>query len=265
MRLDGWITRSEWRSYDPDDYKALPSYRRLIVRQIAGKDRWTRWLKKAIDGCSVVFPHLFRRILGLQPIETPHGEALLAMAYCQLFQVFRHDVYIDKATVAIQRVYGKRLRDLRYTLLGLPFDWQSRRYFPANIPMGPTTYWCGWSFLEYAELTKRKEQLEMARRAARSFGTVFPFKEHSSESCSMNFTDCDDFEVINVACSAASLMMMVGTRTDDAKLVSNARRLATFVMETKERRELDVLRVGPELRATVHRWPSYGNGARRTA
>jgi len=230
-RLDCWLTRNKWRSYDPYDYKEFSAYRALIRRQIAGSDRWSQWLKNAIDGCTVISPRLFRRLLGLKPIETSHGDALLALGYCRLFQLFGKPDYYSKARVAIERLQDKRLQKYRSSCWGFPFDWESWRHFPANVPIAPITYWCGWSFLEYSEISNQPEYFKTAASAARSFQTVFGFKSHPSGSLSVNFTDRDNFEVINAACSASSLMMMVGQKIDDRGMVTSARKLAQFVLE----------------------------------
>jgi len=157
-KLDEWITRNNWKDYDPfdglssrfTDYITFDNhYIRIIMQQSVRR-----------------FPINIRPVLGIKKETSSKGMGYCSSGYLNLYQANREEIYLEKLTYCLDWLAKHYSQGYSGYCWGNHFSYESRA---GSIPLGvPTIVWTSLIsnvFLDAYESTAVQEYLDIAKSA----------------------------------------------------------------------------------------------------
>ncbi|MBN1859572.1 hypothetical protein JW848_10295 [Candidatus Bipolaricaulota bacterium] len=202
-RLERWIRRQGVSGFDPYDVRAHP----LVVRIL--KQR-SRVIHKLVGEVLARYPHGTRRVLRISPTTSAETLALLAQGAVQLVQVCDEPSYPAMAHAWLDDVVSLSVLPREEGVgWGLPFDWQSRVFFPQGTIMSTTTVVCARAFLDLHLLTGDRQPLEIAEAAASTLADRLRVQDEGNGKLCFSYTPLDNYHVHNANLMVAELLARV--------------------------------------------------------
>lgn len=224
-KLEGWIDKNGWETYDPNDVKGHP----LFVFLLRKKNIFAKAVLYLLYAFYMFNPVLLRRLFGVKPGITAGGMGFLAGAYIEMYRFSGDAKYLKKTEAVLRWLEENRIKEYDNFCWGFYFDWQSTMLIPKNTPIGYTTAECAKPFLEYFKITKDAKYLDIAVSASKFLINGLNKKDQASEGMSLSYTPLDEAEVINSNAIIASVIREAGMLAQIAEFIECSKRIVKFV------------------------------------
>lgn len=199
-----WFSNSGPFGFDPYDVRAHP----LCVRLLRTK---ARAFHKGFTLLTNRFPVGARRILGVGPTVAAETLGLLARGYFAASNATGEEELLRLGLQELDSLKSLNVVDSGNGIAwGLPFDWQSRIFFPQGTMMSTTTVGCALAFLEGYRHTCEDEYLSIAENSARTLlGNLRLQRACDGSTLCFSYTPIDRFHVHNANLLVAQLLVEV--------------------------------------------------------
>ncbi len=156
MKLEGWVSQSDWKAYDPFDGLSSPYASFLTLNRPFLKQVW----QQAVRRC----PINLRPLVGIKPGISSKAMGFFAQGYLRLYETSGEQRYLERARFCLDWLTEHRSPGFRGFCWGNHFDYQSRG---GNIPKdAPTIVWTGLiahAFLDAHDLLGEDRYFDVAR------------------------------------------------------------------------------------------------------
>ncbi len=222
-RLLAWLNHSDWKSYDPFDYKGDPRLESFLKN---------KWLSRIVEASGLVFPIATRRLLGVKRRGTASGYAALVSGYSTLGQITGEPYFREKARKAFDLLMAELLPGDGW---GLPFDWQTSptMRIPANVPLLYTTFTGLEGMLDYYHLTRDRAVLDRAVEIARAIPKNLNMVE-IGRGLAFSYSRYDDYEVLNTNSLCGATLCRIGAEAGAEDVLATGRRMVLFALEEQQ-------------------------------
>ncbi|MEW6442909.1 MAG: hypothetical protein AB1640_18390 [bacterium] len=232
-RLDGWITRNQWKGYDPFDGLNGETLRRLTFE--------IHLLKIAQQQLIRRFPLNLRPLLGIQKQTSSKGMGYCAVGYLKLYQATGDPAYYRKMESCLTWLRDNYCRGYAGYAWGNHFDYVSRGgRIPPNVPSIVWTSLIGYTFCQAFEAFGDKSHLDTAASACEFLlGDVARYTDADGTICFMytprgNSAASRRGCVHNANALAARLLARVYKHTRRAELLGPAEEAIRFTLKHQE-------------------------------
>ena len=220
QRLDSWLTRKDYKAYDPFD--GLNAWVRPLAFGRLGKQVLQQGVRR--------FPVNLRPLLGIRPAPSSKGYGYLARGYLKLHRHTGEQAYLDKATACLEWLKTNASRQYGGMSWGNHFDYQSRVFY---LPKGtPTIVWValiGQAFVDAWEATGRTDYLDVAREACVFIMTGLERRADGKGAC-ISYIPGQYKSVHNANVLGAALLARVAKHTGDGALRDVAREAIAYTV-----------------------------------
>jgi len=210
-------------------FDALNSH---TIKRLAGNSRWLRFL---FTQAVMRSPCNLRPMLGVEKSINPKGMALFAMAYLNEFKRTGSGKARDQAVKCLDWLLSIGVVSSYGVGWGYNFDWQSTLFFvPKYCPNAIVTVLCGEAFIKAFEVLDDDKYLLAAQRAALYLRCDLPvLVDAGHELCIAYVSVPVKSIVLNINASAGALIAKVGKYLTDTKLMNDAHRMISFVVNRR--------------------------------
>lgn len=224
-RNERWIRENRWTGWDPYDGFESPKMRKF---------KSTRWLGGMVQQIMRFNPFNLRDMLGIPKMRNSKSLALFAMAYLNMWTIWRKRQYLRNANWLLSMLEKQSVPGFSGMCWGYPFDWYSQSFhLPANRPNVAATCFAIKAFLMKYRLENEERYLRMA-----GLGCEFMLKdldrtlEKEGNLC-LSYTPYDKTRVFNVNSMAAGVLADTGLLTDNIEMVGTSKKIVRYVLENQ--------------------------------
>lgn len=158
-KLDQWITRNNWKAYDPFDGLSADMLSILTFNN--------HYLRIALQQTVRRFPVNLRPLIGIKKATSSKGMAFCALGYLKMHQATQNNIYIEKAQICLDWLINNYSKGYSGYSWGNHFSYEARG---GRIPLGvPTIVWTSLIanvFLDAFEYLDDQKYLNVAKSAA---------------------------------------------------------------------------------------------------
>ncbi|MFD1515772.1 hypothetical protein [Halomarina rubra] len=181
------------------------------------------------------FPANLRPLLGIEKERNAKGTALFATAQLDAYEKTGDESYLEEAESLLEWLWENRSIQADNNAWGYNFDWQnSNKFFlPEYFPSIVASVFVAQAFVRHYDITGEERSLEVADGTARFIMEEIN-RVQVREFETFAYTPYDDYVVVNANALGASLLAVVGDRTDNEAYGERADEVMAFVLDVQD-------------------------------
>lgn len=204
-QLNNWIEENGWAGYDPYDIKGHTA----VIQLLSNQARDPKLINSVFLECIEFFPTIARKTLKVNKEINAKAMGLFASAYLFLYQILKHESYLQKAYDCLRWLVENKSKDFVETCWGYPFDWQSLIFIPKGTPSAVVSSICGDAFLNFYKFTGDKKYLQICESICKFFINSLNIDFVDQNRICFSYTPLDNFHVHNANLFVSSFLIKV--------------------------------------------------------
>ncbi|XLS29278.1 beta-L-arabinofuranosidase domain-containing protein [Flavobacteriaceae bacterium M23B6Z8] len=215
--------KEDFKGWDP--YDGLNSW--VIQKTFFGKSRFLRlaWIQLFKRN-----PLNLRKFVGVKKDYNPKGLGLFLIGYCNLYKQEAKPEYLEKIKFLASKLLELQTKGYAGACWGYNFDWQARAFFqPKYTPTVVATSFITEALLDAYEITGQEELLTTAVSSADFILEDLNKSYDKQGDFTLSYSPLDETQVYNAGLLGAKLLCQVYKYTKDEKMISNARKIVSYV------------------------------------
>jgi len=232
ISLDEWISKNDWKAYDPFDGLSAKSAKLATFNNHYLRIIWQQSVRR--------FPFNLRPLLGIEKQSSTKGMGFCALGYLNLYQATQENRYLEMAQHCLEWLTRNYSRGYSGYAWGNHFGYESRG---GRIPKGlPTIVWTSLIsnvFLDAYEVLDEPSYFEIAKSSGDFIlNDIGRYKDSEDTICLMyspsekdnpTFRRC----IHNSNVLGASLLARLYKHTRDSKFLSCAKKSINFTVKSQ--------------------------------
>ncbi|MCC6695739.1 MAG: hypothetical protein IT365_08930 [Candidatus Hydrogenedentes bacterium] len=221
-QIEEWIHAHGLLGYDRFDVRAHPLIRAAQTRP---------FLRKASTGLTDLFPHISRRMLGIEPQLNPKAFALVALGRLRRYQVTGGQTHVQQADAHLDWLLKHPSEGYGGLCWGYPFDVYAKGvHTPRHTPVVVVSAIAGEAFHLAWQTTGEKRYLDAVRSIARFIEKDIPRLEQGDGLYCFAYTPGDTRRVHNANLHAAAHLVRAHAATGESAWLDLAMPAITFTL-----------------------------------
>lgn len=223
-RLDNWITKNEWRAYDPFDglnakylkfFTFNNHYLRIVLQQSVRR-----------------FPINLRPLLGIKKEVSSKGMGFCALGYLDLYKTNNNNKYKEKAKFCLDWLQENYCKGYSGYAWGNHFDYESRGgRISSYVPSIVWTSWIGLAFIKAYEIMEEPNYFDVAKSICDFIVNDIPRTTHSNETVCIDYTPQGNHNLVhNSNVLGAWLLSRLFRYTKDKEILTLAKKSIAFTV-----------------------------------
>jgi hypothetical protein len=221
-KLDGWVSRNDWKGYDTFDGLSSPFAPILTLGNPLLKQVWQQGVRR--------FPLNLRPLLLIKPGMSSKGMGFFAQGYLKRYEAHGQKEDLEKAHFCLNWLMENPSKQFKNYSWGNHFDYQSRG---GNIPKGaPTIVWTGLighAFMDAYESLREKKYLDVAKSACDFIIDELGWMDFGEAICLRYYPNATN-DIHNSSMIGASLLARVNSVVPNARHMELAEKAIHFTV-----------------------------------
>lgn len=206
LNLIKWIEDNGWSGYDPYDAEDY-----IITQKKQGKGLGEE-KEKEIRKANNLHPLELRKTLNISKKINAKALGLMLSSYCQLYQVFQDEKYIQEAERIAKYLAQNSSKSSKNKCWGYPFDWQSIIFIPEDTPSVVVSTVVGDGFWSLYQISKNSNYLDICASICCFITEDLNIDYLDENRVCFSYTPIDDYHVHNSNLFAAEFLIRVGQK-----------------------------------------------------
>ncbi len=228
-KLEEWILKNNYESYDICDIKGLPLF--LTLSKISNKYKFGKYIEYPVSWIANKFTDKTRRIFGIEKKVYPQAQALIARAYIKVYKDFKKKIYLDKSLEILKWLLENRISSFKYYCWGQPYAWFSRKLIPAYTPRTTVTSQVANAFLDAYEISNDNSYLDVANSICLFYINELNHNVDDDNNICFSYTTLDNYNIHNASILASSTLIRTWYHTKNEKFKDYGIRALNYTLE----------------------------------
>ncbi len=204
-QLEEWIEKNGPSSYDVSDIKALRFF--IFIKNLSRKSKLAKILTAPLVFLSDNYSNILRKFFVVRKNIFPQGQAIIARAYFGKYKITKDKSYLEKAIAILEWLKENTSVGYNKYCWGQPYDWYSRKLFPANVPRATVTSQVANAFLDAYEILHDKKYLDVAESSCNFFIEDLNWEKDIDGFICFSYTTVDNYHIHNASMLAAAVLI----------------------------------------------------------
>ena len=225
--LKAYIEKEQFKGWDPFD--GLNSW--VIQKTLLGESRffrlcWIQFFKRS--------PINFRKLFGVNKEYNSKGLGLFLISYCNIYKVKPSKKTLKLIEQLVELILKNQVQGYSGACWGYNFDWQARAFYqPKNTPTIVATSFVVEALLEAYKITGNKTCLKAAKTSVNFVMDDLNKSFDDKGNYTLSYSPIDKTQVYNAGLLGVKLMSLVYAFTRDESLLSESKKIVTYVCENQ--------------------------------
>jgi hypothetical protein len=228
-KLEDWILKNNFESYDICDIKGLPLF--LTLSKVSNKYKFGKYIVYPLYSIANKFADKTRRIFRIEKKVYPQAYALIARAYIRAGKELKKKIYFDKSLEILTWLLKNRISNSRYYCWGQPYAWFSRKVIPENTPRTTVTSQVANAFLDAFEISNNNSYLDAANSVCLFYINELNHNVDEDNSICFSYTTLDNYCIHNANMLAASTLIRTWYHTKNEKYKEYGLRALNYTLK----------------------------------
>jgi hypothetical protein len=228
-KLEEWILKNNYESYDICDIKGLPLF--LTLSKISNQYKFGKYIEYPVFWIANKFTDRTRRIFRIKKKMYPQAQALIARAYFKVYKYSKEKIYLDKSFEILKWLLDNRVSSFKYYCWGQPYAWFSRKLIPANTPRTTVTSQVANAFLDAYEISNDAGYLDVANNICQFYVNELNHNVDDDNNICFSYTTLDNYNIHNASMLASSTLIRTWYHTKNEKFKDYGIRALNYTLK----------------------------------
>ncbi len=217
-----WFVENEYKGVDP--YQIDEKASGLIKKM-----PFLKYIRKALKPFHVFIPK--STFTSFPKIYHPKAIGLIIGGNAFLYHLTKNKELLAENNYLINLLKELRNKDYKHHAWGSPFEWGSNPRYPVNTPAICLISPIGNALIDYYEIAKDKEVLELCNDIALHITEENGYKEIDEETICLYYSPLDKNEVYNSNALAAKFLFRLNNYNKSEEQLTIAKKICNYVIQ----------------------------------